>query len=271
MPMSTSFMGSLRCALSALLLLVYPLCSIVIEPIESQTIVVQKHAPDCPVEGIDSVVKSDARFSPKQLILPVALIAVGTFGVYNSSFHKVNQSIVGGMDNLRGPHYFRLDDYVQYLPALAYPTLGFFGIKAKHSFKERLAVGITAYASMAAITNVAKYSVREMRPDSSMRNSFPSGHTATAFTGAELIREEYGIGLGIAAYTVATGVAFLRLYNNRHWFNDVIAGAGVGILSARIGYWMLPLFQKWFGWTKKQNPFAWQPPPALMHTTGAYP
>ena len=75
--------------------------------------------------------------------------------------------------------------------------------------------------------------------------SFPSGHTATAFTGAELVRSEYGLGIGIAAYGVAAGVALLRLYNERHWVGDVLFGAGIGILSARIGYWMLPLWQKW--------------------------
>ena len=62
------------------------------------------------------------------------------------------------------------------------------------------------------------------------------------------MREEYGLGMGIGAYSVAVGVAFLRLYNGRHWLNDVIAGAGVGILSARIGYWMLPLYKRWFKW-----------------------
>ena len=65
-----------------------------------------------------------------------------------------------------------------------------------------------------------------------------------------MVREEYGLGPGIGAYTIAVGVAFLRLYNGRHWFNDVVAGAGIGILSARIGYWMLPLYQRWFKWNK---------------------
>ncbi|MBQ1177891.1 MAG: phosphatase PAP2 family protein, partial [Bacteroidaceae bacterium] len=72
---------------------------------------------------------------------------------------------------------------------------------------------------------------------------FPSGHTATTFMGAELVRIEYGDEhpwLAAGAYTLATAVGVLRVYNDRHWFTDVFAGAGVGILSARIGYWLLP-------------------------------
>lgn len=89
-----------------------------------------------------------------------------------------------------------------------------------------------------------KYVVNEQRPDLSDRHSFPSGHVALAFTGAELMRMEYGTAYGIAGYAVAASVAFLRLYNNKHWFNDVIMGAGIGILSARIGQWLLPFERK---------------------------
>ena len=187
-------------------------------------------------------------FNAKQLILPGALMVAGTFGVYNGAFRKLDVNIKNGMDNLRGNRFLRVDDYIQYLPALTYLTFGSIGIKSKHSFKERLVVEATAYMTMTAITNISKYSFKEKRPDSNARNSFPSGHTATVFTGAELMREEYGLGIGIGAYSVAAGVAFLRLYNGRHWLNDVIAGAGVGILSARIGYWMLPLYRRWFKW-----------------------
>ncbi len=187
-------------------------------------------------------------FNAKQLILPGVLIAVGSFGVHNKAFKNLNTDIKNEMDKLRGNHAFHADDYIQYLPALTYLTFGSIGIKSKHPLKECIAVEVTAYITMAALTNIGKYSFKERRPDSNARNSFPSGHTATVFTGAELMREEYGLGIGVGAYSVAIGVAFLRLYNNRHWLNDVIAGAGVGILSARIGYWMLPLYQRWFKW-----------------------
>ncbi|MDE7154387.1 MAG: phosphatase PAP2 family protein [Muribaculaceae bacterium] len=197
--------------------------------------------------------ESYSTFSSKQLILPGVLIAVGTFGVYNGAFHKINDDIKTGMNNLSGDHYFHADDYIQYVPALTYLTFGSIGIKSKHSFKERVVVEATAYMFMTAFTNIGKYTFKEKRPNSNARNSFPSGHTATVFTGAELMRSEYGLGIGIGAYTIATGVAFLRLYNGRHWLNDIIAGAALGILSARIGLWMLPLYQRWFKWNNNSK------------------
>lgn len=195
----------------------------------------------------------DLKFHFNQLIVPASLITIGTIGYYSKAFHKLNRHIQKGMSDLRGDHYFRHDDWIQYVPAASYLALGFYKNKRKLDFKERILVEATAYLSMTAIVNVAKYSFKEKRPDSSARNSFPSGHTATAFTGAELIRAEFGWGIGSVAYVVSTGVAFLRLYNNRHWFNDILAGAGIGILSARIGFWMLPLYRKWFHWDKSDQ------------------
>lgn len=154
------------------------------------------------------------------------------------------------MTQMRHDNYFRADDYLQYLPAAAYLGIGCVGAKGRSRFLERLSAGVTAYAVMTAFVNIAKPVFREQRPDSDSRNSFPSGHTATAFTGAELMRIEYGPLWGAAGYSVAAAVAFLRVYNGRHWVNDVLAGAGIGILSARIGYWMLPVYRRLFGWDK---------------------
>lgn len=215
---------------------------VVVDTIPGATVALNA-APSAPVDN------SVYRFRPNQLALPLALMAVGTFGVYNGAFRTIDRNINRWTTKMRGgTHYFKHDDYLQYLTAATYLGFGAIGVKGRNGIKERLAAGVTAYIVMAAITNVAKYTFREQRPNGGGRHSFPSGHTATVFTGAELMRIEYGNGIGAAAYTFGAAVGFLRLYNSRHWLHDVIAGAGVGILSARIGYWMLPLYQKWFHW-----------------------
>lgn len=84
-------------------------------------------------------------------------------------------------------------------------------------------VAATSYLAMGMLVKGMKWVINEQRPDSYAENSFPSGHTATVFMGAELVRSEYGLGYGVGAYTIATGVAFLRLYNGRHWLSDVLA------------------------------------------------
>ena len=59
--------------------------------------------------------------------------------------------------------------------------------------------------------------------------------------------KDVSVWYGIAGYTVATAVGGLRVYNNRHWFSDVLTGAGVGILSTQLAYIVQPwLSQKLF-------------------------
>lgn len=186
-------------------------------------------------------------FDARQLILPGALIALGAFGVENGWMKRINRGVRKGMLHLSGGHRFKADNVIEYVPAAAYLALcEFNGIKHTHNFRDRAIILATSFAAMCAITQPVKHIVGEMRPDNSSDDSFPSGHTATAFMGAELLRNEYSIGIGVAAYSVACGVGFLRLYNNRHWLNDVVAGAGIGILSARIGIWMLPVWKRVF-------------------------
>ena len=80
----------------------------------------------------------------------------------------------------------------------------------------------------------------EMRPDGTSANSWPSGHTATAFVGATLLHKEYGLTRSpwwsVAGYGVATATGVMRVLNNRHWVSDVMSGAGIGILSTELGY-----------------------------------
>jgi membrane-associated phospholipid phosphatase len=86
----------------------------------------------------------------------------------------------------------------------------------------------------------------QLRPDSSAYTAFPSGHTGEAFASAELMRMEYkdvSPWYGVAGYAMAVTTGYLRMYNNKHWLSDVVAGAGIGILSAKLAYWLYPKIQ----------------------------
>lgn len=133
--------------------------------------------------------------------------------------------------------------YIQYVPVAMDFGLGLAGVKSRHNFLDRLVMGGMAYVSETILVNGIKLAVNETRPDGTANNSFPSGHTATAFTGAELTRIEYGWGWGGGAYGIAAATGALRIVHNRHWWWDCVAGVGIGILSAHIANWLMPPVQ----------------------------
>lgn len=204
----------------------------------------------------DSIIsRHHTKFGATQLLLPGALIALGAWGVDNGWFVNMKKDVRHSLQDLRGNSRCYADDYIQYVPTAAYLGLGFLNTKPRHNFIRRLCLGATSYAFMGIMVNVTKTIVNEPRPDTGVLNSFPSGHTATAFMGAELIRLEYPAVYSVGAYLLAGATAFLRMYNDRHWLNDILAGAGVGILSARMAYWMLPYYEKWL-FSKKRHKIA---------------
>lgn len=197
-------------------------------------------------------ISNSYKFQPAAAIASTCLIAVAVGGLYLDQAWQWNHMVQDGMGNIR-TRKLHFDDYIQYTPILTYVGFGAIGIKSRYDFKRRMAAGLTSYATMAICVNAAKYSFRIKRPDASTRNSFPSGHTAVVFTGAELMRIEYGNIIGAASYAVAATVGFMRMYNDRHWFTDVVAGAGIGVLSAHVGYWMLPVWERLFKWNKDSS------------------
>ena len=177
-------------------------------------------------------------FNPTQLIAPGVLIGSGI--VIRSFAHSTwNTSVNVALDGQEGsaPHT-ELDDWIQYLAFPANLGLEFLGVPAKNDFVGRVIETSISVLSVAAITQAMKALIFSPRPIGDAR-SFPSGHTATAFVGAELLRIEYGWLWGGIGYLAATSVAILRMHNRAHWLSDVLAGAGIGILCANIGRWLL--------------------------------
>lgn len=186
--------------------------------------------------------KSDAcdehshKLTTRQVIIPAAMTATG----FALTYCKQKEWLNDRLQDINHGHRIRIDDYAQFLPIATTVLAGSFGVPHKHGFIDRALMTFTSSLVMFGVSRTLKHFTWEERPGGDGTNSFPSGHTTTAFTGAELARLEYGGATGIAAYSVAGLVGFLRIYNNKHWVNDVLAGAGIGILSARLGYWLLP-------------------------------
>jgi hypothetical protein len=201
------------------------------------------------------------QFKTKQLILPAVLIGYGIIGIGNDQLQSFNFQI---RDELKEniDEKFTIDDFSQYVPAASVYALSAFGIKGKNNFRDKTIILSTSYLIMGIAVNSLKKSVKVERPDGSGFNSFPSGHTATAFMGAELLYQEYkdtSVWYGISGYLVAAGTGAFRMYNNRHWLTDVAAGAGIGILSTKAAYWLYPSINKLFKPKNKINKTSFMP------------
>ena len=133
-----------------------------------------------------------------------------------------------------------IDDYTQFFGPAMVVGLKLGGVEGRSDWGRLLASAGLSYGIMAGFVNGIKYTAKEMRPDGSTANSWPSGHTATSFVGATLLHKEYGLTrspwYSVAGYGVATATGVMRVLNNRHWVSDVMSGAGIGILSTELGY-----------------------------------
>ena len=141
-----------------------------------------------------------------------------------------------------------IDDYTQFFGPAMTAGLKLGGYEGRSDWPRLLASAGMSYAIMAGLVNGIKYSAKEMRPDGSTANSWPSGHTATSFVGATLLHKEYGLTrspwFSVAGYGVATATGVMRVLNNRHWVSDVMSGAGIGIISGELGYALCDLMFK---------------------------
>jgi membrane-associated phospholipid phosphatase len=90
---------------------------------------------------------------------------------------------------------------------------------------------LTKVIAASSITaHTIKFSASRVRPDGTDSLSFPSGHTTAAYSGAEFIRIRYGNGWGIPAHIGAAFVGYSRIRANKHFADDVLAGASNGLM-----------------------------------------
>lgn len=167
------------------------------------------------------------------------------------SFRQNTADLRNSRTRLLTNFHSEIDNYTQFAPAVLALGLNVAGVEGRSNLGRFAVSSALAYGIMAGIVNPIKYGAKEMRPDGSTRNSFPSGHTATAFVSATILHKEYGLTrspwYSIAGYGVATATGVMRVLNNRHWISDVLSGAGIGIFSTELAYGISDIIFKGHG------------------------
>ncbi len=181
------------------------------------------------------------------LIIPAALFAYGTITLNNGRLREINEEARERFWDGKPHKSPYLEDYTLFVPAATVYALNIFGIKGQNNFVDRsILYGMSNAIANGLSFGIKKFSI-ETRPDSSDRYSFPSGHTAEAFVSAEFLHLEYRgrVHWTVIAggYAVGIGTAYLRMYHNKHWLSDVVAGAGIGIISTRASYYLYPILK----------------------------
>ena len=191
------------------------------------------------------------KFMDDMTFVGIPLFAAGWALKGDKAMFRVNQKAEnGGKKNTQLLTDFKtgIDDYTQFFGPAMVVGLKLGGYEGRSDWPRLLSSAAMSYAIMAGLVNGIKYSAKEMRPDGSTANSWPSGHTATAFVGATLLHKEYGLTRSpwwsVAGYGVATATGVMRVLNNRHWISDVMSGAGIGIMSTELGYGLCDLLFK---------------------------
>ena len=191
------------------------------------------------------------KFMDDMTFVGVPLFVAGWALKSDKNMFRVNAKVdQGGKKNTQLLTDFKtgIDDYTQFFGPVMTVGLKLAGYEGRSDWPRLLASAGMSYLIMAGLVNGIKYTAKEMRPDGSSANSWPSGHTATAFVGATLLHKEYGLTRSpwwsVAGYGVATATGVMRVLNNRHWISDVMSGAGIGIMSGELGYALCDLMFK---------------------------
>lgn len=177
------------------------------------------------------------------LIPPAAMIGYGVASFYAKPLRRLDHYVYSSADKHDIVTNSHLENYFQYAPVILTYGINMVGVHGKNTFLDRtILFGLSEAMSSLFVFSV-KHATHRLRPDGSDRYSFPSGHTANAFAEAEFMSQELSgksVVYGVIGYGFAATTGVFRIYHQDHWFSDVVAGAGVGILATKTAYLVYP-------------------------------
>lgn len=183
----------------------------------------------------------------RRVLVPVLLLSAGALTTHRVAIIESDAEMREELQEHLQPVRTSIDDQLRHVPAYATVGLSLLGVEGKHSTVNQTFLFALTYTINNTLTSNLKRLTRVERPQGNSFDSFPSQHTSAAFSAARFLDREYGqrsVWYSVGGYTVATGVATLRVVKDNHWVSDVLAGAGVGMLSTELAYWMYPYLQR---------------------------
>lgn len=185
-----------------------------------------------------STPKNRDKIALRQLIVPTVLVTSGAL-LLNT---QANKNIQNNIRNKFGTSFHTsIDNFFAVAPVVSIYSGKYLGIKSKNDFVHQTINIAVANAITVSLVTAMKYSIKEERPDESNNLSYPSGHTAIAFTNASLLFYEFkdsNLWYASSGFLFATATGVLRIAKNKHYASDVLTGAGIGTaVGLLVSYW----------------------------------
>lgn len=184
----------------------------------------------------------------RRVLVPALLFGAGVATTRGIALINSDEALRRVLRAHVGPVRTSLDDRLRQAPAALSLGLSLVGVRGRHSTLNQALLFALTYTINNTLTSNLKRLTHVERPQGhGDYSSFPSQHTSATFAAARLLDLEYrerSAWYRVGGYTVATGVAALRVLKDNHWLSDVLAGAGVGLASTELAYAVYPLVNR---------------------------
>jgi membrane-associated phospholipid phosphatase len=190
-----------------------------------------------------------------------ALGGVGVLMLFDEPFERLVQHHIRSNTTDDISSVFRQEGEAPYYAGISLGVLGFGLVTGKPGVRRAGTRLVAAVAVSAAEMEIMKRVVGRSRPNENVgaysfhpftslkdsagvetRGSMPSGHVTAAFAVATSLVDDIKSPLvKVLLYTAASGTAFSRINDNRHWLSDTGMGAVLGIFTAKVinGHWRI--------------------------------
>lgn len=195
----------------------------------------------------ESPIRNDYNDEEEHYLKPAALIVPGTFLIYSglkpfvNGIPKLDDRIMADVTAKYPDFHTNAADYLMWIPSASVYAMDALKVKTRHTFKQHLILDAGSILITGGLGLGMRIISKHITAYNSNETKFPSGHAANVFRGAEILHQELKLQspvLSYSGYVIATGVGLLRIYTKDHYLTEVFAGAGLGILSTKLTYWL---------------------------------